>query len=144
MRVAVVRAEHGRVVESYVFEGRLEDIVKDITRHTIEEWDPAKSDLIITKDFFDITVTGEPDEEVLEELRGMGLVERSESEVKASIPIYYINFDVELDEEAGYIVRRVYVVAPLVSREFKDEIEHEAASLTSPRSSPPPGISEES
>ena len=132
MKVVAVRAEHGKVVESYVFEANIEETVKDIVRQILDEWDPDKSDLLITKEVHTITVVGEEEQEVIRELEERELVEREGGSIKASIPIYYINFDVDLEEEEGMVINKLYIVAPLVSKEFKYEIEKEAASITSP------------
>jgi hypothetical protein len=130
VKVAVIRAEYGKVVESYVFEARLEDVVKDILRHVIDEWKPGESDLVVTKETFSLTVAGEAEEDVIRELEEAGLVSREGDTVRVAVPIYYINFDVDLDEEEGYIVKKLYLIAPLITKEFKYELENEAASLT--------------
>ena len=131
MKVAVVRAEHGRVVESYEFEATLEDIVKDIVRQVVEEWKPEESDLLVTRESREITVAGEVEEGVVRELEEKGLVAREGGSLKALVTIYYIYFDVKLEEESEeYVSNKVYVIAPLVAKEFKYELEREAASWT--------------
>ena len=145
MKIAVVRAESGKVVESYIFEGELEEIVKDIARQAMDEWDPRSSDFIVTKDTYQLTISGRPDEEMLDELEEKGLVARDQSGVKVITTIYYISFDTELGEDENYIDKKMYIIAPLISVEFKDELEFEAASLPSYRGGEfkPRGLREE-
>jgi len=136
----VIRAEEGRVEESLVFDARLEETVKDIAKHAMEEWDPSRSDFIVVKDNLEVTVTGELVEEVAAELEEQGRIVRSESGVKALIPVYYISFDTEMVDDDNYIDRKIYLIAPLVYSGLKDELEAHAAQLTSPPSREAAGI----
>ncbi|MCE4616650.1 MAG: DUF2286 domain-containing protein [Aeropyrum sp.] len=140
MKVAVIRAEEGRIEESLVFEARLEETVKDIARHAMEEWNPAKSDFIVIKDNLEVTIAGEPVEEVITQLEEQGRIVRSESGIKALIPIYYISFDTEMVDEDNYADKKIYLIAPLVYEGLKEELESHAAQLTSPPSKGTPGI----
>lgn len=142
MKVAVVRAEHGRVEESLVFDARLEETVKDIARQAMDEWDPRRSDFIIIKDNLEVTVTGTMLEDVAQELEAEGRLARGDSQVKALIPVYYISFDTEMVDEDNYVDRKVYIIAPLLYDSFKDELEAHAAQLTSPPPKGPSGIRE--
>jgi hypothetical protein len=140
VKIAVIRAEYGRVVESFVFEGELEDIVKDVARHAMEEWNPGSSDFFVIKEVHALTVTGSPESEVIEELERRGMVAREEGSLKVLATIYYITFDTELGEDENYIDRKMYVIAPLISPDFKDELEYHAASMTGGRGGGPPGV----
>ncbi|BAA80820.2 hypothetical protein APE_1817.1 [Aeropyrum pernix K1] len=136
MKVAVIRAEHGRVEESLVFEARLEEVVKDMARHALEEWDPGSSDFLVIRDDIEVTVVGDVEEDVLKELEAQGRVEGEGGETRVLVPIYYISFDNEMIDDENYIDKRILVIAPLVYKGFKDELEAHAASMTAPPQRP--------
>lgn len=142
MKIAVIRAEEGRVVESFEFEGSLTDVVKDIAKQAMEEWDPGESDFFVMRDVREITVGAEIDDETLRELEEEGLARREDGQVKVLLQYYTISFDTELVEDENYVDRKVYVIAPLVVPALKDELEAYAASLTSEKGQSPPGIKE--
>lgn len=142
MKIAVIRAEEGRVVESYEFEGSLADVVKDIARQAMDEWDPSESDFFVMRDAREITIGAEVDDDTLRELEEEGLARREDGQVKVLLQYYTISFDTELVEDENYVDRKVYVIAPLVVPTLKDELEAYAASLTSGSGQPPPGIKE--
>ena len=141
MRVAVIRSEMGRVVESMVLEGSVYDVVKDITRHVMDEWDPGRSDFLVMRDNRKVTILGEPDEAALRELEAEGRVERLPNAVEVYLPIFVISFDNEFLDEEDYVDNKVYVIAPLVADGLREEMEVYAAELTV-RKERPEGIEE--
>ncbi|MCE4604746.1 MAG: DUF2286 domain-containing protein, partial [Aeropyrum sp.] len=88
----------------------------------------------------EVTIAGEPVEEVITQLEEQGRIVRSESGIKALIPIYYISFDTEMVDEDNYADKKIYLIAPLVYEGLKEELESHAAQLTSPPSKGTPGI----
>ena len=142
MKIAVIWAEDGRVVESFVFEGSLEDVVKDVAKQALEEWDPGRSDFIVVRDVQELTLSGEADEETLRELEERGLAKREDGQLRVLLQYYTISFDTELVDEEDYVDRKIYLVAPLVVPELREELEAHAASLTAERGEGPPGVRE--
>ena len=141
MKVIVVRSERGRIVESMVMEASIYDVVKDITRHVMDEWDPSKSDFLVMRDNRKVTIIGEPDPEFLKELEAEGRVERSSNGIEVQVPIFIISFDNEFLDDEDYVDNKVYVIAPLVVDSLREEIEVYAADLTVRREKPE-GITE--
>ncbi len=76
MKVLVVRAEMGRVVESRVLEGEFYEVVKKYVSIASSEWDPEVSDFVVVRDDLNVDVEGSLEREVLEYLRSYGLLRR--------------------------------------------------------------------
>lgn len=142
MKIAVIRAEEGKVVESFVFDGVLEEVVKDIAKQALEEWDPARSDFIVVRDVQELTLSGEADEETLRELEERGAAKREDGQLRVLLQYYTISFDTELVDDENYVDRKIYLIAPLVVPELQDELEAHAASLTAGGGEAPPGVRE--
>lgn len=82
-----------------IFEARLEEVVKDMARHALEEWDPSSSDFLVISDDIEITVVSDIEEDVLRELESQGRVEVEGGETRVLVPIYYISFDNEMIDD---------------------------------------------
>jgi len=146
VKVLVVRAEEGKVVEKNVVEGDLAGVVKEIASSALKEWKPETSDFIVLRDQRDIELP--PDAitpESFDAFRMFGLRrEEVDGEVRVviTVPIYTISFDnISIGDEV-FIEKKVYIIAPHITDELDALFEELAADVTSPKT-PPEGISEE-
>ena len=139
MKVLVVRAERGRVVESSIVEGELDKIVKDVAREVLEEWDPRVSEFVVLKDVEEATIKLPIPGDVVDVLRPFGLRRRGDEAV-VDLPYYTISFDNRKVND-DYVEYKVVVVAPYINDDFKAWIETLAAEIVSEKK-PPEGIKE--
>ena len=140
MRILVVRAEEGRIVESEVTEGEFRKVLRGVVERALQEWDEASSDFLVVRDEQDIEVNPEDiGSDELEELSRITRIERGPSGFKIKLPIYMISFDNKIEGDS-YIDNRIYVITPLVYDELKDIIEADAAHYTAPDKPQPRGI----
>lgn len=135
MKVLVVRAERGKVVESTVVEGSLEDVAKDVAKEALVEWDPRVSEFVVLRDVEEVTIKLPIPGELVDELRKYGLRKKGESEAAIDLPYYTISFD---NRRVGddYIEYKVYVIAPYINDDFKAWIEVLATSIVSEKQAP--------
>ncbi len=143
LKVVVIRAEYGKIVESDIVEGDLFDIVKEEARQALEAWKPETSDFVVARDFREIEIKLPIPPELYDRLREMGIpLSRAGDKAVASIPIVLISYDSEMITEEEYQENKIILIAPYLSEEVKMDLENEAAGITSP-SEKPEGIIEE-
>ncbi|MCS7107535.1 MAG: DUF2286 domain-containing protein [Acidilobaceae archaeon] len=128
----IVRAERGKVVESQVSDGDLNSIVKAYVIKAAEEWDPARSDFIALRDEREVEVD-DVDVAALKELeRAGGRWTRTRGSFKIVFPLYTISFDNAMLSEKEYVENKIYLIAPYINEGLKEQLELEAAEITSP------------
>jgi len=131
VRVLVVRAEMGRVVESRVGEGELVDVVRECALRALSEWDPGVSDFVVIREFVEFEVEGSLGKDAVEALRGYGFIEESGESVRVKLPVYTISFDSRALSDDVYLENKLYLVTIYVNDDLKAFFEAEAASMTS-------------
>jgi hypothetical protein len=136
VKVLVVRAEMGRVVESRVLEGEFYEVVKKYVSIASSEWDPEVSDFVVVRDDLNVDVEGSLEREVLEYLRSYGSLEESEGALRVRLPVYTISFDNRFVGEDSYVENKVYIIAPYVNEDLRVLFETEAASITTQEAAP--------
>lgn len=126
MSVLVIRAELGRVVLSQRLDEDLYETVRRYVAMVINEWDPARSDLLVMRDVVEMKAEGS-------EPRGASHVEvvASQDGSVLRFPVYLISFDSEEKSEDVYEERKIYLIAPYVNEEIKEMLESYAEELTS-------------
>ena len=140
MRILVVRAEEGRIVESEIAEGEFRRVLRSVVERALKEWDEVNSDFLVVRDEQDVEVGPENiGSDELEELSRITRIERGPSGFRIKLPIYMISFENKIEGDS-YIDSRIYVVTPLVYDELKDIIETDAAHYTAPDKPQPRGI----
>jgi len=143
VKVIVIRAEYGKIVESDIVEGDLFEIVKEEARNALEAWKPETSDFVVARDFREIEIKLPIPPELYDRLREMGIpLSRAGDKAVASIPVVLISYDSEMITEEEYQENKIILIAPYLSDEVKMDLESEAAGITSP-SEKPEGIIEE-
>ena len=135
-KILVIRSEKGKVVESEIVEGALEDVVKDTARRALEEWDPGLSDFIILKDLREIELELPIDPKLFDILREYGGLAKKGNIAIARLPLYTISFDNRMITENNYIENKVYLVTLFINEDLKTQVEVEAASITSEKTVP--------
>ncbi|MEN2999957.1 MAG: DUF2286 domain-containing protein [Acidilobaceae archaeon] len=130
--VLIVRAERGRVVSSEVYDGDLSSFVRAYVIKAAEEWDPARSDFIALKDEREAEVDNLSAAAIreLERVGGRGI--RGRNSFKVVFPVFTISFDNSMLSEKEYVENKIYLIAPYINEELKEQLEIEAAEITSP------------
>ncbi len=143
MKVLVIRAEEGRVTESEVVEGELEEVVKETVRKALEEWDPSRSDFIVLREVREVTLGLPIPGHLVDALRPFGLTRKGPNEASFYLPVYTISFDNRLvsEEEGSYEERKIYLIVPYIDDDLRAEFEAQAADIVTPKK-PPEGIEE--
>lgn len=143
LKVVVIRAEQGRIVESDIVEGELYEIVKEEARRALEAWRPETSDFVVARDYRDVEIKLPISPELYDRLREMDVpLSKEGDKAVASIPIILISYDSEMLTEEEYLEKKIMLIAPYLTDEVKVELESEAVGITSP-SEKPEGIIEE-
>ncbi len=128
-KILVIRSEKGRIVESKIVEGELQEIVRKITLKALEEWNLEKSDFIIIKETREI----EAQSVNLETIEALKKYEDLKIEKdRIQMPIYTISFDSTMIEENNYIENKIYLITLYVNEETKNLLEIEAVEITTP------------
>lgn len=126
MRTLIIRAELGKVVSSSIVDEDLYAVVKKHVMKASEEWDPARSDLLVMKDLVEIELNGvELPEGVQAE------VVRTESGRALRLLVYLISFDNEAKSDEVFEERKVYLIAPYAGEDIREMLESYAEDLTS-------------
>lgn len=143
MKVAVIRAEYGKIVESDVVEGDLYQIAKEEARRALDEWKPESSDFVVARDYREIEIKLPMPPELYDMLRDIGAgISKVGDKALASIPIILISYDSEMISEEEYQENKIILIAPYLGEQVKLDLENEAASITAPGEKPQ-GIEEE-
>ena len=143
MKVLVVRAEEGRVTESEVVEGELEEVVRRVAAKALEEWDPRVSDFIVIREVREVTLNLPIPGHLVDKLRPFGLRRKGSNEAAFDLVVYTISFDNRLvsEEEGSYIENKIYLIAPYIDDSLRAELEAQAAEIVTVKR-PPEGIEE--
>ncbi len=128
-KVLVIRAEDGRVVQSVIEEGKIEDIVKNYARRALNEWEPIYSDFVVLRDKYEVRLKLPISPEQFEKFSKYGLERTPDGYAVFSITIYTISFD-NFWIEGSYQDRKMYLIAPYVDENIKKELEEAAAGST--------------
>ncbi|MCX8196499.1 MAG: DUF2286 domain-containing protein [Acidilobaceae archaeon] len=135
-KVIVVRAEKGRITASSIEEGDLYSLVKKYLMQAAQEWDPSTSDFVALKDNKDVELES-VDLAALREVEKYGVRWRRERDyLRVTFPTYTISFDNLMVSEKEYVENKVYLIAPFISEEVKEQLELEAAEITAPPQEP--------
>ncbi len=128
-KVLVIRAEDGRIVQSTIEEGKIEDIVKNYARRALSEWEPIYSDFVVLRDKYEVRLKLPISPEQFEKFSKYGLERTPDGYAVFSITIYTISFD-NFWVEGSYQDRKMYLIAPYVDESIKRELEEAAAGST--------------
>jgi len=128
-KVLVIRAEDGRIVQSTIEEGRIEEIVKNYARRALSEWEPIYSDFVVLRDKYEVRLKLPISPEQFEKFSKYGLERTPDGYAVFSITIYTISFD-NFWVEGSYQDRKMYLIAPYVDENIKKELEEAAAGST--------------
>ncbi len=130
-KVVVIRADEGKVTESQVVEGKLEDIVKQITKKAVEEWDPGTSDLTVLHTKLELRYKKPLPPEVADAIFNLNLEYSLEgNDVIVNLPVIVVSFDNRWLDETRYEERRIYVIAPYIDESTIEQLREYAAETT--------------
>ncbi len=140
MRILVIRAEEGRIVEKEYVEGDLAEVAKKVAAKALEEWDPETSDFVVLRDQRDVEIPPElVNPKNFDVFREFNLRrEKTEEGTQAviTVPLYTISFDnISIGDEA-FIEKKIYLIVPSVIEEIDVLFEQLAADITSPQAQP--------
>ncbi len=130
MRMLVVRAENGKIVETTTYEGDLKKVLKEVISKALELWDPEKSDLVVMRHNQDINVKLPITPQQFERYSQFNL-RRAGNVAIFTVPVYVISFE---NEWSGESLRdtKVFVVAPYVDEIVESAVKQLAVEITSP------------
>jgi len=140
VRILVIRAEEGRIVEKEYVEGDLAEVAKKVAAKALEEWDPETSDFVVLRDQRDVEIPPElVNPKNFDVFREFNLRrEKTEEGTQAviTVPLYTISFDnISIGDEA-FIEKKIYLIVPSVIEEIDVLFEQLAADITSPQAQP--------
>jgi len=134
LKVLVIRAEYGKVVESDIVEGDLYEVTKEEVKRVIDEWEPRKSDFVVARDVREIEIKLPIDPALYDALRDAGIpLSRGKDKASAMLPIILVSFDSTIITEDEYQENKVLLIAPYINDDLRAELEAEAAEITSPK-----------
>ena len=129
-KIVVVKSVEGKIEDSRVIEGELTNIVKEIARRTLEEWNPEKSDFTIIKARYELRYKLPISPDLYDIIDELNLEKfREENNLIVVVPVYTISFDNEWLEDK-YHDKAIYVVTYYIDEEEKKQIEEYAAETT--------------
>ncbi|BBD71722.1 hypothetical protein HS1genome_0111 [Sulfodiicoccus acidiphilus] len=128
MKILLLKSERGRVTSEQLMEGELRAAVTSVAKKALEEWDVDKSDFVILKDVHEIRKKL-PLSPSLYEVISKYLKGKEQGEALAEVPVYIISFDNDWEEE-DFKDRSVYLIAPYLDEESKNEMKEYAEELT--------------
>ncbi|HIP65970.1 MAG TPA: DUF2286 domain-containing protein [Pyrodictium sp.] len=129
-KIVVVKSVEGKIEDSRIVEGRLPDVVKEIARKTLEEWDPEKSDFTIIKARYELRYKLPISPDLYDIIDELNLEKfREGNNLIVVVPVYTISFDNEWLEDK-YHDKAVYVVTYYIDEEEKKQIEEYAVETT--------------
>jgi hypothetical protein len=131
-KVIIIRADEGKVTEKKIVEGDIDQIIKDVTRKAVEEWQPSLSDLTALHTKLELRYRKPLPPEVADAIFNLNLEYSLEgNDVIVNLPVIVVSFDNRWIDESKYEERRIYVVAPYVDEESTKQLEEYAKDVTS-------------
>lgn len=128
-KVLIIRAEDGKIVQSIIEKGKIEDIAKNYARKALNEWEPIYSDFVVLRDKYEVRLKLPISPEQFEKFSKYGLERTPDGYAVFNITIYTISFD-NFWVEGSYQDRKIYLIAPYVDENIKKELEEVAAGST--------------
>jgi len=119
--IVVIVIENGEVRKIEKKSGELEDVVKDIARKELEEWDVTSSDFVVLRDSYSLTLPLPLTKEQYEKLHKYGIKRRG-NVAEVDLPIFEISREISFEGEEGPSAGRVIVVAPYVNDDVTRDI----------------------
>ncbi len=128
-KIAVISSEKGKasIIERY--EGKLNEIVRNVAKKALEIWDLNRSDFIIIRDKYPVEVNLPITKEEYEIYSKYNLRRTSSKTASFELPVYIISYDNEWAEE-NYKDYKVLVVVPDVGENIMKEVVNWAAEMT--------------
>ena len=141
-KILIVHANEGKLLESKIIEGNLEDIVKEFAKKVLEKWDPLTSDFVIVRDKYEASVKLPLTKEQYKILSRFNLRRTGEGMASFDIPIYVISYEnVWLGDD--YLDKKIYLISVYVNEEIRKELENWAVEATKEKPSTTIELSEE-
>lgn len=110
--IAIFWSENGAIKSVEKVEGELSQAIKRAVLKSMEDWDVTKSDLMVMRDLYPVSVKLPLTKEQYERYSGYNL-RRAGGEATFEVPVYFISYENEWRGES-YVDRKVAVVAPIV------------------------------
>ena len=129
-KIVVVKSVEGKIEDSRIVEGELTNIVKEIARKTLEEWDPERSDFTIIKARYELCYKLPISPDLYDIIDELNLEKfREGNNLIVVVPVYTISFNNEWLEDK-YHDKAIYVVTYYIDEKEKKRIEEYAAETT--------------
>ncbi|MEM1645395.1 MAG: DUF2286 domain-containing protein [Ignisphaera sp.] len=129
MKILIVRAEEGNIVDKQLTEGELEQILKEVVIKALELWNPQHSDLVVVKHKHEVGLPLPLKKEQYEMYARFNL-RRIGDKAVFEIPIYVVSYENEWIEE-NIRDSKVFIVAPYVDETTASNIIELAKNITS-------------
>lgn len=132
--VLIIRAEEGKVKESKIVKGEINSILKEIVRKTTELWDPDKSDFVVIRDKYEVSLKLPLTREQYEKYSKYNLRRTSDGYAVFDIPVYVVSYDNEWQGD-DYYDRRIYLISLYINEDVRRDLESWAIDSTTKKSS---------
>jgi len=132
--VLIIRAEEGKVRESRVVKGEITTILKEIVKKTAELWDPDRSDFVVIKDKYEVSLKLPLSREEYERYSRFNLRRTSDGYAIFDIPVYVVSFDNEWQGD-DYYDKKIYLISLYVNEDVRRDLESWAIDSTTKKAS---------
>ncbi|HIQ02830.1 MAG TPA: DUF2286 domain-containing protein [Desulfurococcales archaeon] len=132
--VLIIHAEEGKVKESKIVKGEINSILKEIVKKTTELWDPDKSDFVVIRDKYEVSLKLPLTREQYEKYSKYNLRRTSDGYAVFDIPVYVVSYDNEWQGD-DYYDRRIYLISLYINEDVKRDLENWAIDSTTKKSS---------
>jgi len=126
--IVIFWSENGSIKSSEKVKGNLHEVVKEAVKKSLDFWDVDKSDLVVLKDIYPLSVKLPLTKEQYDRYSNYNL-RRAGNEATFEIPVYLISYDNEWRGDS-YVDHKVVIVAPRVDDFVEKAIQELAVSST--------------
>ena len=125
----ILRSKEGNIVSKSTIQGELKDVVRKVVADTVSLWSLEKSDFIVIRDLYPVTVKLPINKEQYDLYSGYDMQRTTNGAVMFNVPVYVISFDNEWQEE-DHVDKEVIVVAPVLDSKVEGIIVELAVEAT--------------
>jgi len=110
--IVILWSENGIIKSSEKVRGDLRKVVKEAVRRSVDFWDADKSDLVVLRDIYPMSVKLPLTKEQYDKYASYNL-RRAGDEATFEVPVYFISYDNEWKGDS-YVDHKMVVVAPRI------------------------------
>jgi hypothetical protein len=129
MKNLILHSEDGQIAQEELRDGEIEKVVKERVVKAAELWKPSESDLVVFMTKSEAKLKAPVTPQILEVIKPY-FPARKGDEVVFNLPIYVISYRIEQTGSNSYKDKAIFVIAPYVNEELKEQTAEWAKELT--------------